>query len=141
MADEAIRQLLDVGSVGIIVILIVVFIDRRFWPWYTKEYWPARQKQQDLLNEALNRIRETMEAMRILQDVASRDSTETRSTMGLTVERLLTNQTTMIGTLLRLESRVDTMIEVSAVYLDKETLTKTAVPPTTQSVVPPEGGV
>ena len=61
------KPLIDLGALGAIVWAILFFVDRRFWPWYTKEYFPAKQRQADAMTTALVDIGGSLESMKTLE--------------------------------------------------------------------------
>lgn len=58
----------NLGISGILIFFVLFFIFTRFWPWFTKEYWPEKQRQASKMIELIQGIRDSLTALRVIQE-------------------------------------------------------------------------
>jgi hypothetical protein len=84
-------SVVDAGIAGAILFALAWFIDRRIWPWFSKEYWPHRQKMAEQSQQTLQKIEQ---AIAVIQNLADTEVDE-RSQLVSAVNRLITASSTM----------------------------------------------
>ena len=52
--------------VFIVLVVSLLFIVLKWWPWYSREAWPARQRIEEEHIQAMNRIGETLIELKLL---------------------------------------------------------------------------
>jgi len=52
--------------VFIVLVVALMFIVLKWWPWYSREAWPARQRIEEEHIQAMNRIGETLIELKLL---------------------------------------------------------------------------
>lgn len=144
-----VKTIFDNGTALGTLIVIFLFIDRRVWKWFTKEYWPVRQHQADLMAQTLQAIRESLVSMQTGQTLMTQQNSELNTSIATmrqegvevrgSVEQV-GESLLVIGTRLdRLERRFDDVIDNVQRTAKRETKIITdRLPPYPDHAPPPE---
>lgn len=97
------KNLLDIGVTGAILAFIIYFLLYKLWPWFTKEYWPAKQRQESKMQEAVVGIKEALIALRMLVESDQTSIAEMKVTLNQ-VQTTLSVQGEKIDILLEAKS-------------------------------------